>query len=193
MLDDSFADLERQIESGEIQVALLELLDDTKRVQIVIEPAAMRTHQFVELAFSGVPERRVPDVMNQSQRFGQIGIESQRPRYRAGNLRHLQRMCEAIAKVIGIPRRENLRFCFEAPERPRVNHTVAVPRINAPVRMQRLRITPSARLCRKHRIRNQRHTWILCQCSRYSKFWRLLDGPELVVFTKTISPHSALC
>src|SRR6266436_10140875 len=118
MLDDSFTDLERQIEAGEIQVALLELFDDTKRVQIVIEPAAVRAHQLLKLAFPRVPERRVPDVMHQSQRLSEIGIEPERSRHGARNLGHFQRMCETIAKVIGIPRSEDLRFCFQAPKRP---------------------------------------------------------------------------
>src|SRR5882724_5502507 len=103
MLDDSFTDLERQIEAGEIQVALLELLDDMKRVQIVIEPAAVRAHQLVKLAFP-----RVPEVMHQSQRLGEIGIEPQRSRHGARDLGYFQRMRETIAEVIGIPRGKNL-------------------------------------------------------------------------------------
>src|SRR6267143_7291921 len=101
MLDDSFTNLKRQIQAGEIQVALLELLDDTKRVQIVIEPAAVRAHQLVKLAFPRMAERRVPDVMHQSQRFGEIGIEPERSRHGARDLGHFQRMCETIAKMIG--------------------------------------------------------------------------------------------
>jgi len=96
---------------------LLELLDDMKRVQIVIEPAAVRAHQLVKLAFPRVPERRVPDVMHQSQRLGEIGIEPERSCHGTRDLGHFQRMRETITKVIGIPRGEDLRFRFQAPKR----------------------------------------------------------------------------
>src|SRR5258705_5476982 len=116
MLDDSFTDLERQIEAGEIQVALLELLDDMKRVQIVIEPAAVRAHQLVKLAFPRVPERRVAHVMHQNQRLGEIGIEPQRSPHRARDLGHLPPMCETNAKNNRIPPPQKLPFFFPASE-----------------------------------------------------------------------------
>ena len=79
MLDDAFADLKRQIQAGKIQVALLELLDDAQRLQIVIEAVAVRAQQLVELALSGVAEGRVADVVHQGQGFGEIGVERSAP------------------------------------------------------------------------------------------------------------------
>src|SRR5258708_36111839 len=89
MLNDSFTDLECQIEAGEIQVALLELFDDTKRVQIVIEPAAVRAHQLVKLAFPRVPERRGPDGMHPNPRPRGNGTRPQRARPGAAELGQL--------------------------------------------------------------------------------------------------------
>ena len=79
MFDDAFADFERQIEAGKFQIALLELLDDPQRLQIVIEAFPVRAQQFVELALSRVAEGRVPDVVDEGQGFGEIGVEFQAP------------------------------------------------------------------------------------------------------------------
>src|SRR5712672_1275263 len=116
MLDDSFADFKRQIESREIEVALLELLYDSQRLQIVIEPAAVRTQQFIELSFARVSKGRMADIMNQREGFGKIGVQSQRSGHGARDLRDFESVRETVAEVIGIARGEDLRFCFEAPE-----------------------------------------------------------------------------
>src|ERR1700722_937767 len=44
MLNDTFAYLKRQIETGKIEIALLELLDDAQRVQVMFEPLAKLAH-----------------------------------------------------------------------------------------------------------------------------------------------------
>ena len=67
MFDDAFAHFKREIETGKIQVALLEVLDNAKRVQIVIEVPAMLAHQFVQLAFARMAERRMADVVHERQ------------------------------------------------------------------------------------------------------------------------------
>jgi hypothetical protein len=56
--------------------------------------------------------------VNQSQRFGKLGVEFQGCGNRARHLRNLNRMGEAIAEMIGETSGENLRFSFEPPERP---------------------------------------------------------------------------
>src|SRR5437773_9645593 len=65
MFDDAFAHFKREIETGKIQVALLEVLDNAKRVQIVIEVPAMLAQQFVQLAFARMAERRMADVVHE--------------------------------------------------------------------------------------------------------------------------------
>ena len=53
-------------------------------------------------------------------------------------------MCQPIAKMIGEAGAENLRFCFEPPERARVDDAVAVARIFAAVGVRGFRGTPAA-------------------------------------------------
>ena len=128
MFHDALAHLKRKIQSGKIQIALLELLDDPQRMKIVIEALAMLAHAFVELLFSGVAEGRVADVVNQSESLGKIGVDSQRARHRARDLRHFQRVREPVAKMVGETHGEDLRLRFEPAKRARVNHAVAVAR-----------------------------------------------------------------
>src|ERR1700682_2013590 len=47
MLDDALAHFAGEIQARKIEIALFELLDDAQRVEIVIEMAAVRAHQFV--------------------------------------------------------------------------------------------------------------------------------------------------
>src|SRR5258707_9739204 len=103
MLNDSFTDLECQIEAGEIQVALLELLDDMKRVQIVIEPAAVRAHQLVKLAFPRVPERRGPHGIHPSHRPGGSGNEPHRSPPRSPGLGPFPPYAETTSQKISKP------------------------------------------------------------------------------------------
>ena len=79
MLDDSFAHLESKIQAREIEIALLELLDDSQRVKIVIEAVAILAHARVELLLAGMAKRRVADVMHQRESLGEIGVESSAP------------------------------------------------------------------------------------------------------------------
>src|SRR5580765_8923814 len=106
MFDDAFANFKRQIESGKIQITLLELLDDSQRLQIMVEAVSMRTQQFIELALARVAEGRVPDVVHQGQGFGEIGVEFERAGDGTGDLRDFQSVREAVAEMVGIPRGE---------------------------------------------------------------------------------------
>src|SRR5258708_18313479 len=104
MLDDAFAHFKREIQTRIIEIALFELFDDAQRVQIVIERGAAPTHQFVELAFTGVAEGRMADVVNKRERFGKLGVQSECGSNRAGNLRDLESVRQAIAEMVRIAR-----------------------------------------------------------------------------------------
>ena len=67
------------------------------------------------------PPGRVPHVMHQRQRLHQVGVQAQRLRHRAADLRHFQRVRQAIAEVIGISPGENLRLVLQAAESARVD------------------------------------------------------------------------
>ena len=75
MFDDAFANFERQVQPGKSGYRCSNF-DDAQRLEIVIEAVAERTQQFIEFSFSGVAEGRVPDVVDQRQGFGEIGIQS---------------------------------------------------------------------------------------------------------------------
>ena len=72
MFDDSFAHFEGEIQPGKSEIALLELFHDSQRVQIVVEALAMLAHAEIQLLFARVAKGRMPDVVNQRQRFGEI-------------------------------------------------------------------------------------------------------------------------
>ena len=116
MLDDSFANVERQIQAGKIQVSLLELLDDAQRMKIVIEAVSVFAHAYVQLLFAAMPEWWVAHIVDERQRFGKVFVEAQRSGHGARDLCNLDRMCESIAEVVREPCRKNLRFRFQPPE-----------------------------------------------------------------------------
>src|SRR4029077_4775598 len=128
----------------------------------VIEAVSMRAQQFVELAFSGVSEGRMTNVVYQCQGLGEISVELQRSRYGTGDLRDFQGVCQAIPEMVGIARGEDLRFCLEAAEGARMNYAIAVAHIVVAVRMRRLGISPAPRFRNIHRIDCMYHETILC-------------------------------
>jgi hypothetical protein len=129
---------------------MLELFDDSKRMQIVIEEAAVRAHQFVELSFAGVTEWRVADVVNEGESLGELGVQAERGGNGAGDLRDFERMRQAIAEMIGIARGEDLSLGFETAECAGMDDAVAVARVVTAVGMRGLRIAPAARLLGAH-------------------------------------------
>ena len=54
-----------------------------------------------------MPKRRVPDIVSQRQRFGEIFIQAEGARDRAGNLHNLKRVRETRAVVIAFVIDEN--------------------------------------------------------------------------------------
>jgi hypothetical protein len=129
---------------------MLELLDDAKGMQIVIEATAVRGHQFVEFAFAGVTEGRVANIVNERERFGELGVQAERGGNGACDLRDFERMRQAIAEMVGVARGEDLRLGFETAERAGMNNAVAVARVVTAVRMRGLRVAPAARLLGAH-------------------------------------------
>src|SRR5262245_35993727 len=145
MFDDAFAHFEGEIEAGEFKIAVFELFDDAERVKVVVEPAAVGAHEFVELAFSGVAEGRMANVVNERQRLGKFAVEPESSGNGASDLRDFERVGEAVAKMIGIARGENLRFGFKAAEGARMNDAIAVTRVFGAIGMARLGKAAAAR------------------------------------------------
>jgi len=95
-----------------------------------------------------MPKRRVPEIVSQRQRFGEIFIQAEGARDRAGNLHNLKRVRETRAVVIAFVIDENLRFVGETPERGRVDDPVAIPPEGIPARTGRLGVAPAPALRR---------------------------------------------
>src|SRR5260370_27992029 len=129
VLDDAFTNFKREIQAGKIEVTLLELFDDAQGVQIVIETAAARAHQFVELPFAGMAQLRMADVMDESERLGKLGVQSQRCGDGAGNLRDFQCVRQAITEMVRIARSGNLRLGVKASKSSVMDDAIAFARV----------------------------------------------------------------
>lgn len=136
-------------------VALLEILDNAERVQVVVEREPVLTHGGVESFFASVAKGRMADIMHERECFHEIDIEAERAGDGARNLRDFERVREAIAEMIAVSAREDLRLGFEAAERAGVNHTVAVALEIVAVGMRRLRKAASAGVLDVHRVAGQ--------------------------------------
>src|SRR6202034_1918467 len=65
MLQDSLAALEREVEAVEFGVLLLELIDDSQRLQVVFEAAEI-AHALVQRILARMPEGRVAEIVRQT-------------------------------------------------------------------------------------------------------------------------------
>ena len=139
VLNDALTHFEGQVEAGERGIFLLEGFDDAQGMQIVVEHVMVLPHQPVEFGLPGMAARRVPHVMHQRQRLHQVGVQTQRLRHRAADLRHFQRVRQTIAEVIGISPGENLRLVLQAAESARVDNAIAIAFVVVAVRVRRLR------------------------------------------------------
>ena len=140
VLDDALANAERQIEPAMRGVALLEVLDDAQRVEIVVEAAAMAREAAVQRALASVAEGRMTDVVDQCQRLGEVFVEAKCGGGGAGDLRHLDRVGQAAAKVIGGAAGEDLRLAGEPAEGARLHDALAVTLEGSARRTERRRI-----------------------------------------------------
>jgi hypothetical protein len=82
-------------------------------------------------------EGRVPDIVGQAERFGEVLIQAQRTRDGATNLSHFQTVSEANPKMIPVGRDEHLRLVTKPSEGDGVDDaiTIALERIPRPARL----------------------------------------------------------
>ena len=73
-----------------------------------------------------VPEGRVPHVVPEADRLGEVLVQAQRPGDHARDRRRLERVRHARAVVVAIGVDEDLRLPLQPPERLRVDDAVAV-------------------------------------------------------------------
>ena len=120
-----FQRLECQIKAIEGGVTLLQLGDDAKRLRIVIE-AAIGPHDVVKRVFARVAEGRMAEIMGERDGFSEIVVKAERPRQRARDLAHFQRMGQPRAVVVAVMGDEDLRLMGEPPEGGAMDDAVAV-------------------------------------------------------------------
>src|SRR5580692_4947560 len=126
MLDDAFADCQRQVESAKRRITQFEVFNDAQSMQVVIEAQAVTTQRIVQSAFTRMPKGRMANVMHQRQGFGEIFVEPQRRGNRACNLRDFHRVRQAAAKMIGVAMRKDLCLARETAKGTRMNNASAI-------------------------------------------------------------------
>ena len=126
VLDDAFAYFEGQVQPAELRVAKLKVLDDPQCLKVVVEEVAVAMHGVIERALARVAEGRMPNVVHQRQRFDKIDVEIERGRDGARDLRHLDGVRQASAKVVGVASGKDLRLVLEPPKGTGVDDAVAI-------------------------------------------------------------------
>src|SRR3970040_1870576 len=125
VFEDSLAGLVGQVQPAESRVALLEQIDDTQRLQVVLEPSEL-AHAFVERILARVAEGRMPEVVREAHRFDEVFVETHRPGDGTRDLGDLEIMRQARGVEIPFVVDENLCLVDQAPKCRRVNDPIAV-------------------------------------------------------------------
>ena len=82
--------------------------------------------RLVQRLLPDVAEGRMPEVVPQPDRLGQVLVQPQRPRHRARDPARLERVSEPRPVVVTLGSDEHLRLVLQPPERLRVNDPVAI-------------------------------------------------------------------
>ena len=120
MPTDAVEYFDAEIESGAV---FFQLFDNP---QALGDMAKSSGNQSGENLFSGVPKRRVPEIVAESDRFDEVLVERQSPGDGTGDLRNFQRMGQAGPVVIPFRRQKDLGFIFEAPKRFAMQDTITI-------------------------------------------------------------------
>ena len=126
MLDDPLAHAQRQVQPAMRRIALLKVLDDAQRMQVVVEAQPMPLQALIQRALARVAKRRMPDVVHQRQRLRQVLVQPQRLGHAARNLHHLNRVRQPAAEVVRRPAGKHLRLARQPAKRARLHNAFAV-------------------------------------------------------------------
>jgi hypothetical protein len=113
-------------------------------MKVVVEVLPERAHEAIQFLFASVGQRWMSYIVRQGQRLGQILVDSKDSGHRARDLRYLDGVGQPVAEMVGEAGSENLGLVFEAAERPRVDHAIAVTLEFTAVGMRRLGISPAS-------------------------------------------------
>ena len=102
---------------------VLEVLDDAQALLVVLEgPAEERRERLL----AEMTERRVPQVVAERDRLGEVLVEAERPGGGAGDLRDVERVGQPHPVVVALGRQEHLGLVLEPAERLGVDDAIAV-------------------------------------------------------------------
>src|SRR5262245_61834053 len=93
---------------------------------VVVGEPAKTSHLGVERLLAGMAKRGMPEIVGESECFGQILIEAQRAADRARDLRDLETMGQPCAVMIALVIDEDLRLVGQPAKCSGVDDTIAV-------------------------------------------------------------------
>ena len=140
-----FQGLPGQVQAVEAVIAVLQGRQDAYGLGVMVE-AAVGRHRLIERRLPGVAERRVPEIVGQRKRLGEVFVHTEDAADRARDLRHLQAVGQPGAVVIPLVIDEDLGLVLQTPKRRAVDDPVAVALKGRPSAAFRLRIEAPAAL-----------------------------------------------
>ena len=151
----------------------------------MIEPA-LPGQRSLQRVLARMAERRMADVVRQTDRLGQVLVQPQRARDGAADLRHLQTVRQADAEMVAVGRHEHLRLVAQAAKADRVDHAVAVAleRVaRTAKRVGRFGVPPAPTVRRMRRIGRAARSRACHSVSSLEIFW-----PASLVKVKAFTP-----
>ena len=145
MLRHPFQGLPGQVQAVEAVIAVLQGRQDAYGLGVMVEAAVWR-HRLIERRLPGVAERRMPEIVGQRKRLGEVFVHTEDAADGARDLRHLQAVGEARTVVIPLVIDEDLGLVLQTPKRRAVDDPVAVALKGRPSAAFRLRIEAPAAL-----------------------------------------------
>ncbi len=172
VLDDAFANLEGEVQSGMRGITLLKVFDDAQCVKIVVEALAVLAHRQVQGALAGMSEGGMADVMHQGEGFDEAFIQAERGGDGARNLRDLDGVGEPGAEMIREALGEDLGLILQTAEGAGMNHAVAVALEVVTIGMRRLWIAASERGLNPHSVGGQHGGSVAPGTAPRSRMWQ---------------------
>ena len=108
----AFPHFESQIQSGKFRVRVLEQFNNAQTLAVVLE-ATVFAHAFRQHFFAGMSERRVAEIVRESDCFSQVLIQAQGPRDGTTDRGDLNRVSQSRAQMIAGSVEENLGLVFQ--------------------------------------------------------------------------------
>ena len=140
-----FQGLPGQVQAVEAVIAVLQGRQDAHGLGVVVE-AAVGRHRLIERRLPGVAEGRMPEIVGQRKRLGEVFVHTEDAADRARDLRDLQAVGQPGAVVIPLVIDEDLGLVLQTPKRRAVDDPVAVALKGRPGAAFRLRIEAPAAL-----------------------------------------------